>query len=454
MSAAISGIFRNDRFGRVAMEVTIERLGREGDGIAGALRLPFALPGERWRVGEGAPALLAAAPERVEPPCPHFGACGGCALQHAADGFVSGWKAGTIARALAARGLAAPVRPTATSPAGSRRRAVFAGRRTRKGAAVGFFGRRSDALVEVPGCLVVRPEIVAARPALAALTARGASRSGTLRLIVTHGPAGLDVAVAGGKPLDAGLRQGLAALAEEADLARLAWEGEVLALRRPPVQPMGRALVVPPPGAFLQATAEGADGAGRGGGRGHARGGADRRPLRRLRDAGAAAGGARGGAGGGGGCGDAGGARRRRPAGAGAAAGGGGGARPLPPAAAGGRARRLRRGGDRPAARRGRGAEPRDRRGRACRGWRRCPAIPRPSPATRGSSSTAASGSTGCSRSTSSAGPGTWKSPPLSAGKRPRCGRPCHRAAPLLRLAPKPRQGPSSRCRSPSRAAA
>ena len=241
------------------MEVTIERLGRDGDGIAGALRLPFALPGERWRVGEGAPALLAAAPERVEPPCPHFGACGGCALQHAADGFVSGWKAGTIARALAARGLAAPVRPTATSPAGSRQRAVFAGRRTRKGAAVGFFGRRSDALVEVPGCLVVRPEIVAARPALAALTARGASRSGTLRLIVTHGPAGLDVAVAGGKPLDAGLRQGLAALAEEADLARLAWEGEVLALRRPPVQPMGRALVVPPPGAFLQATAEGAD---------------------------------------------------------------------------------------------------------------------------------------------------------------------------------------------------
>ncbi|MFO1209106.1 MAG: class I SAM-dependent RNA methyltransferase [Amaricoccus sp.] len=240
------------------MEVTIERLGRDGDGIAGGLRLPFALPGERWEVGDGA-TLLAAAPERVAAPCPHFGACGGCALQHAADGFVAGWKAGTIVRALAAQGIAAPVRPTATSPARSRRRAVFAGRRTRKGAMVGFFGRRSEALVEVPGCLVVRPEIDAARPVLAALTARGASRSGTLRLTVTHGPAGLDVAVAGGKPLDAGLRQGLAGIADEGDLARLAWAGEILALRRPPVQPMGRALVVPPPGAFLQATAEGAD---------------------------------------------------------------------------------------------------------------------------------------------------------------------------------------------------
>ena len=45
-------------------EVTIERLGRAGDGIAGDLRLPFALPGERWETGAGDPRLLAAAPMR------------------------------------------------------------------------------------------------------------------------------------------------------------------------------------------------------------------------------------------------------------------------------------------------------------------------------------------------------------------------------------------------------
>jgi 23S rRNA (uracil1939-C5)-methyltransferase len=241
------------------MQVTIERLGREGDGLAGELRIPFALPGERWRIEDGGtPELLVASPERTTPPCPHFGSCGGCALQHGTDRFVADWKAGTIARAHAARGIEAPMRATLTSPAGSRRRAVLAGRRTRKGAVVGFFGRRSDALVDVPGCLVLRPEILAARPILAALTMRGASRSGTLRLTVTSGPAGLDVAVAGGRPLDAGLRATLAALAGEHDLARLAWDDEVVASLRPPVQPMGRAQVVPPPGAFLQATAEGA----------------------------------------------------------------------------------------------------------------------------------------------------------------------------------------------------
>jgi 23S rRNA (uracil1939-C5)-methyltransferase len=238
-------------------EVTIERLGREGDGIAGDLRLPYALPGERWAIGDGEPRLLAAAPERVAPPCPHFGACGGCALQHAADGWIAGWKAGTIARALAARGIEVEIRPTLTSPPRSRRRAVFSARRTRKGAIVGFHGRRSGTLVEVPHCLVVTPAIAAALPALARLARVAASRTATIRLTVTDGPAGLDVDVAGARELDPELRAALAAVAEADDLARLACDGEPLAVRRPPFQVMGAARVVPPPGAFLQATAEG-----------------------------------------------------------------------------------------------------------------------------------------------------------------------------------------------------
>ncbi|MCC5983842.1 MAG: class I SAM-dependent RNA methyltransferase, partial [Rhodobacteraceae bacterium] len=40
-------------------------------------------------------------------------------------------------------------------------------------------------------------------------------------------------------------------------LARLAWEGEVIALAALPAQTFGRAQVVPPPGAFLQATEDG-----------------------------------------------------------------------------------------------------------------------------------------------------------------------------------------------------
>ena len=75
-------------------------------------------------------------------------------------------------------------------------------------------------------------------------------------MTVIHGPAGLDVALRGGKPMEPALFQTLAALAEEGDLARLDWDGQSIT-RRPPLLPMGRAQVVPPPGAFLQATPEG-----------------------------------------------------------------------------------------------------------------------------------------------------------------------------------------------------
>lgn len=235
-------------------EHVIERLGRQGDGLAGALRFPFTLPGERVRGSE----VLEASPHRAAPPCRHFGACGGCAFQHASDAFLAEWKREVVLRALAARGLEAETPPTIVSPPRSRRRAVFTGRRTKKGVVVGFHGRRSETLIDVVECHVVRPEILAARPALEALTALGASRAHPLRLTVTLSGAGLDVAVEGGKPLDAGLRTRLAALAEAHDLARLAWDGEPLALRRPAWQAFGRARVVPPPGAFLQATAEGA----------------------------------------------------------------------------------------------------------------------------------------------------------------------------------------------------
>ena len=60
----------------------------------------------------------------------------------------------------------------------------------------------------------------------------------------------------GGKPMDPDLLQTMAALAREGDLARLDWDGQTIT-RRPAPLPMGRAQVVPPPGAFLQATAEG-----------------------------------------------------------------------------------------------------------------------------------------------------------------------------------------------------
>ena len=246
------------------METVIESLGAQGDGVtAEGVFVPFALPGERVRLtasGHRArlDAVLRRTPERAEPPCPHFGSCGGCALQHASDRLLADWKRDLVGRALASRGIeGVDIRATATSPPGSRRRATFAARRTRKGALVGFHAAGSDEIVAVTACPVSDPALVAALPALAELAEIGASRKGALRLTVTAGERGLDVAVEGGKPVEGPMYGELVAIAATRDLARLSWEGEPLVTRRQPVHRFGRAWVAPPPGGFLQATREG-----------------------------------------------------------------------------------------------------------------------------------------------------------------------------------------------------
>jgi 23S rRNA (uracil1939-C5)-methyltransferase len=244
------------------VRVTIERLGHLGDGVAGHVFVPQMLPGEVVEgelVGDVLTGARIVTPsvDRVRPPCVHARTCGGCMMQHASDAFVAEWKQGIVQGALAGQGLSAPFKAIVTSPARSRRRATLAGRKTKGGALLGFHARGSDMLIPVPQCQLVVPEIIAAFPALEALTKAGGSRSAELALTITHGAAGADVSVAGGKPLDAGLIMDLARIAETHGLSRLTWNGEVAALRTAPVQRFGRVVVVPPPGAFLQATREG-----------------------------------------------------------------------------------------------------------------------------------------------------------------------------------------------------
>ena len=232
----------------------IERLGHHGDGIAeDGSHHPLTLPGDSVDPDSGQ-HHIGSSEIRATPICPHFGTCGGCSLQHAAEGWLSAWKQGVVKRALAARSLDAPLRDIHVSPPGSRKRAVFSGRRTKKAAQIGFHGRRSDAVVPVTTCPVVLPGMLHLRPALEDLVRIGASRKSEVKLSVTESEAGWDVDVRGGKPMATLDFSMLATLAECHDLARLSWEGEPVVVRRPPVQSFGAARVVPPPGAFLQAT--------------------------------------------------------------------------------------------------------------------------------------------------------------------------------------------------------
>ncbi len=243
--------------------LTIERLGHKGDGIApGPIFVPLVLPGE---VVEGevqgdvmaVPRIVTPSPDRVRPPCPHYRRCGGCDVQHASDRFVTEWKTGIVRAAMEARGLPAPIRRLHTSPPATRRRATLSGLRTKSGPLVGFHTRASGTVVAVPDCRVLHPSLLAAMPAFDALTALGASRKAQIRLKALASDTGIDVAVEDGKPIDPQLWSDLAAIAEQHDLARLVWNGETLAERRLPILRIGPAMVSPPPGAFLQATADG-----------------------------------------------------------------------------------------------------------------------------------------------------------------------------------------------------
>lgn len=245
------------------MIVTIDRLGHLGHGIApGPIYVPGTLPGE---VVEGMlegdrlldPKIVTPSPDRVKPPCRHARACGGCQLQHASDAFVTRWKQQVVETALSGQGLAADFLPLLTSPARSRRRATLSARRTKSGVLIGFHARASDTIAEIPDCQLLHPSVLAAFPGLQALVMAGGSRTTELSLQMTLTRGGPDVVVTGGKPLDSALRMDLARLVEAHGFSRLTWDGETVALRDRPALTMGQATVVPPPGAFLQATQEG-----------------------------------------------------------------------------------------------------------------------------------------------------------------------------------------------------
>lgn len=241
----------------------IIRLGHLGDGVAeGPVFAPLTLPGEIV-TGEVQGSrltdvrIVTPSEHRVKAVCSHFKSCGGCQLQHADDDFVAEWKSQVVKHALKAHGLEAPFRPIHTSPPQSRRRATFSVRRTKKAAMAGFHARASDVIVQVPNCQLVKPELMQALPVAEAIAECGASRKGEVSVTATRAPAGLDIAVSGGKPLDGQLRIELAGLVNRFSLMRLTWDDEVVAMEQPPAQVFGRAKVVPPAGAFLQATLEG-----------------------------------------------------------------------------------------------------------------------------------------------------------------------------------------------------
>ena len=118
--------------------------------------------------------VLVASPDRVVPPCPHYGSCGGCALQHLAPAAQLAFKQGQLLENLARLGSVQPdqvLEPLAGPVWGYRRRARLGIKYVpRKGRVlVGFRERAAPFVTDLHECRVLAPPLGELIDPLAAL---------------------------------------------------------------------------------------------------------------------------------------------------------------------------------------------------------------------------------------------------------------------------------------------
>jgi 23S rRNA (uracil1939-C5)-methyltransferase len=279
------------------MLVTIDRVGAEGDGVGRLpdgtpLYVPLTLPGEHVtagmlrRRGEGwhaaAESVDAPSPARVQPPCRHFGHCGGCVLQHWQDVAYRIWKAGLLEAALRSAGFTPPG-PIELAPGlpGERRRLDFAVRRAGGRIVLGLHGPRSAEVVDLTDCLVLHPTLLALLAPLRALLhgLRAIRRQG--EVVINLLDSGPDLLLRSDAAPSLEDRDALTAFARAHDLPRVSWAhtgdsprggsssggsagggpagdgAEAICILRPATTTLSGIAVRPPPGAFLQATVAG-----------------------------------------------------------------------------------------------------------------------------------------------------------------------------------------------------
>lgn len=245
----------------------IVELGAQGEGVGYEDEKPVYAPltapgdvidaeirGERGRILD----LIEASPHRRRAPCRHYGACGGCSLQHLDEAYYRAWKRSRVVEALARAGLRdVPVAAIIPIRADSRRRALFAVKQARERARLGFKQRRSWSLVDIDVCSILHPDLQARLPALKALARLIEAPAFTLAATLCRN--GLDIDLGGANfapPAPAAISR-LTDAMRASGCIRLSFRGETQIVFERPIIEFDGAPVAPPPGAFLQASREG-----------------------------------------------------------------------------------------------------------------------------------------------------------------------------------------------------
>ncbi|WP_423142793.1 class I SAM-dependent RNA methyltransferase [Parablastomonas sp. CN1-191] len=236
----------------------IVRVAAKGDGVTASGRhVAMAAPGDTLEPD----GTLTHGLHHDVPPCRHFGTCGACQLQHLDDEALAGFVTDRVVHAAAGQGLEpAVVAPPHVSPPRSRRRATLHAASQGGKVAVGFREAASHRIVDMTECHVLVPELFALVAPLRQVLARRGGRIAA-DIAMTLADQGVDLAIKGLSVEGLAETEALIDFARANKLARLSidggfgpesqWEPEPVTIT------LGGTPVGLPPGAFLQATADG-----------------------------------------------------------------------------------------------------------------------------------------------------------------------------------------------------
>lgn len=258
--------------------IDILEIGAKGDGT-GKLNgkpvyIPKTAPGDcvkakiirenKDEITADAVEIIAPGPARISAPCAYFERCGGCALQHVNENFYREWKIAKVKTALARAGIKFET-PVESIFLGSstRRRATMAARKTGGNIHLGFHEARSHNILDIKTCLVLEPELDNAIQSMRPFLPRILGEKKPADIMLQHAGNALDMVLTGFTDVSLEQHEALSELAQTLGIARISVRSREtespspLFTRQNIIKKFGALSIALPPGAFLQASAEG-----------------------------------------------------------------------------------------------------------------------------------------------------------------------------------------------------